>query len=72
MSGYWYNHGFQSYKRSLNELTPRVRRIITLLSQEQGWGRLSRIARQVEVSRCFVWQIEHRLEQTVGRLIKED
>lgn len=60
-SGYYYKKGFKPYKHSLDELTPRVRYIINALVKESN---MSKIARQAGVSRCFVWQVFHRLEAT--------
>jgi len=60
-SAYHYDKGFQPY-RDLGKLTPRVKRIITMLTEENN---MSKIARQVGVSRCFVWQVFHRLKVTV-------
>jgi len=71
MAGYCYKHGFKPYNRNLSELTPRVRQILAMLEKEKGWGRLNRIARRVGVSRCFVWQVAHRLEKTLEQERKE-
>ena len=64
MPSYCYKEGFKPYKRDLNELTPRVRKIVGMLEKEKGWGSMNKIARRVGVSRCFVWQIAHRLKET--------
>ena len=64
MPSYCYKEGFKPYKRDLSKLTPRVKKILKLLEKEKGWGSMNRIARRVGVSRCFVWQIAHRLEET--------
>ncbi len=59
-SAYHYDKGFKPY-RDLSKLTPRVKRIITMLIEKAN---MSEIARQVGVSRCFVWQVSHRLKAT--------
>lgn len=67
MPSYCYKDGFKPYKRSFEKLTPQVQQIIEKLRFEEvdkTWGYLNRIARRVGVSRCFVWQIAHRLEVT--------
>jgi len=62
MPSYHYKKGFKPYKRDFNELSLRVRKILSLLKEEKGRGRLNRIALKVGVSRCFVWQVAHRGE----------
>jgi DNA-binding IscR family transcriptional regulator len=64
MPSYCYKEGFKPYRRDISELTPRVRKIVGMLEKEQGWGSMNKIARRVGVSRCFVWQIAHRLKET--------
>lgn len=64
MPSYCYKNGFKPYKRDLSKLTPRVRQILSMLEEGKGWGSMNKIARKVGVSRCFVWQIAHRLEET--------
>ena len=71
MAGYCYKDGFKPYSRNLSELTPRVRQILAMLEKEKGWGRMNRIARRVGVSRCFVWQVAHRIEKTLERKPRE-
>ena len=71
MAGYSSKNGYNTYSRNLSELSPRVRRILAMLDKEKGWGRLNRIARRIGVSRCFVWQVAHRLEKTLELRAKE-
>ena len=58
-SSYNYKRGFKPYTLSLNQLSPRVQKIIKMLDKENN---MSEIARQVDVSRCFVWKVSHRLK----------
>lgn len=58
-NSYNYKNGSKPYL-DMTKLTPRVRQIIELLKEERGWGRLARIAYIMDVSRVFVWEVEHR------------